>query len=84
MSALNEQVMVIIENMGQTLSGDEAQMIMEPFFRGKNAINANTKGFGLGLSIVVRILIAHYARIEYQSPSSNQNQFTVILPQSNS
>ncbi len=83
MSALNEQVLVMVENMGQTLSNEEAQMVMEPFFRGKNAINANTKGFGLGLSIVVRILIAHLARIEYQSPSNNDNRFTVILPQSN-
>lgn len=81
MSALNEQVLVLIENMGQTLSGDEAQMIMEPFFRGKNALNANAKGFGLGLSIVVRILVAHHARIEYQSPANNQNRFTVILSQ---
>lgn len=83
MSALNEQVLVMVENMGQTLTAEEAQMVMEPFFRGKNAINANTKGFGLGLSIVVRILIAHHARIEYQTPSSNNNRFTVVLPQSN-
>ncbi|MEQ1625092.1 MAG: HAMP domain-containing sensor histidine kinase [Sediminibacterium sp.] len=83
MSALNEQVLVMVENMGQTLSQEEAQMVMEPFFRGKNAINANTKGFGLGLSIVVRILLAHHARIEYHSPAVNDNQFTVVLPQSN-
>jgi signal transduction histidine kinase len=83
MSALNEQVLVMVENMGQTLSQDEAQMVMEPFFRGKNAINANTKGFGLGLSIVVRILLAHHARIEYHSPAVNDNQFTVVLPQTN-
>jgi K+-sensing histidine kinase KdpD len=83
MSALNDQVLVMVENMGQTLSHEEAQMVMEPFFRGKNAINANTKGFGLGLSIVVRILLAHHARIEYHSPAENDNQFTVVLPQSN-
>lgn len=83
MSALNEQILVMVENMGQTLSQEEAQMVMEPFFRGKNAINANTKGFGLGLSIVVRILLAHHARIEYHSPAENDNQFTVVLPQSN-
>ncbi len=82
MSALHDQVLVMVENRGQTLSNEEAQMVMEPFFRGKNAIDANAKGFGLGLSIVTRILIAHHAKIEYQSPSSNHNQFTVVLPQS--
>ncbi len=84
MSAQNEQIKVEVENRGQTLSAEEAQMVMEPFFRGKNAINTNTKGFGLGLSIVVRILIAHHARIDYSSASSNSNSFTVIIPQSKS
>jgi signal transduction histidine kinase len=82
MSAENKQVTVSVENMGQSLSSEEAQMVMEPFFRGKNAINANTKGFGLGLSIVQRILLAHHAKIDYLSTSVNSNLFRVIILQS--
>jgi K+-sensing histidine kinase KdpD len=75
------KIKVQVVNNGPTLSDEDSSQVMQPFYRGKNALNANTKGFGLGLSIVTRILFAHHGLVEYDAPTPNTNRFTVILPQ---
>jgi signal transduction histidine kinase len=75
------KIKVQVVNNGATLSDEDSSQVMQPFYRGKNALNANTKGFGLGLSIVTRILFAHHGLVEYDAPTPNTNRFTVILPQ---
>jgi len=77
----NGKVSVEVMNSGPILSEEDAAQVMQPFYRGKNALNANTKGFGLGLSIVNRILLAHRGIVTYDAPSPESNRFTVILPQ---
>lgn len=76
----NGKVSVQVMNNGPILSEEEAAQVMQPFYRGKNALNANTKGFGLGLSIVNRILFAHHGVVAYDAPSPSSNRFTVSLP----
>lgn len=77
----NGKVSVQVVNNGPILSEEDASQVMQPFYRGKNALNTNTKGFGLGLSIVSRILFAHHGMVAYDAPSPNSNRFTVVLPQ---
>lgn len=77
----NGKVSVQVMNNGPILSEEDAAQVMQPFYRGKNALNANTKGFGLGLSIVNRILFAHHGVVAYDAPSPSSNRFTVSLPQ---
>ena len=81
METANGKVSVEVINHGPILSEEDAAQVMQPFYRGKNALNANTKGFGLGLSIVNRILFAHHGVVTYDAPSLESNRFTVILPQ---
>jgi len=81
MDTVDGKVTVQVVNEGPTLSEEDSSKVMEPFYRGKNALNANTKGFGLGLSIVNRILFAHHAVVEYDTPNKQTNRFTVTLPQ---
>ncbi|MBY0480979.1 MAG: HAMP domain-containing histidine kinase [Chitinophagaceae bacterium] len=76
------KVRVQVENNGTILSDEDSSKVMEPFYRGRNAIDTSTKGFGLGLSIVNRIVLAHHGAVAYESPAANTNRFTVILPQS--
>lgn len=75
------KVSVQVINNGPILSEEDASQVMQPFYRGKNALNTNTKGFGLGLSIVNRILFPHHGMVAYDAPSQNTNRFTVVLPQ---
>jgi len=62
-------------NEGHILSESEAETIFFPFFRG---INSNQiKGFGLGLSIIKRIVDLHNGIISYTALDNTTNKFTI-------
>lgn len=66
---------VHFDNNGPTLSPAEQDRLFIPFFRGANAMG--TKGFGLGLLIVKRIVLLHSGSITYTIPGEGINRFTV-------
>lgn len=66
------------ENNGKQLNPEEQSRLFIPFFRGENA--SNKKGYGLGLSIVQRIIDVHNGSIWYEALSGNLNRFTIHLP----
>lgn len=66
------------ENKGKQLSAEEQTRLFIPFFRGENSILK--KGYGLGLSIVQRIINVHEGTLNYQAAADNINRFTVFLP----
>ena len=85
----NQKVTIIIEintptikiifiNTGNQLTSAEIDKIKMPFFRGQNAINK--KGFGIGLSIVNKIIELHKGSILYSAVADNINKFSIILP----
>ncbi|MFK5057987.1 sensor histidine kinase, partial [Klebsiella pneumoniae] len=59
-----QQLVIHIDNNGTRLSPLEVEKLMIPFFRGANA--HGKKGFGLGLSIIHRIVTIHGGKIHYQ------------------
>jgi signal transduction histidine kinase len=65
------------KNTGQTIDDDELELLMQPFFRGRNA--ERQKGYGLGLSIAYRIVELHKGKLFY-SKETNTNIFTLELP----
>ena len=71
-------IQVIFTNTGNQLTCAEIDKIKMPFFRGQNAINK--KGFGLGLSIVNKIIELHKGSIIYKAIDDNINQFSITLP----
>lgn len=64
-----------ISNDGQTVSQAEQSQIFNPLFRASNSIDS--KGFGVGLSIVKRIAEYHHATVEYLVNEKGENQFSV-------
>ena len=66
------------ENTGKQLTDDEMQGLFIPFFRGENSIYK--KGFGLGLSIVLRIVNLHKGTIRYTAVQERVNRFSLIFP----
>ena len=68
-------IKVVFDNIGKQLMPDEQQRLFIPFFRGENAMFK--KGYGLGLSIVQRIIKLHKGSISYQPIGENINRFTV-------
>ncbi len=69
---------ITFSNTGNQLSSNEIEKIIMPFFRGKNA--SVKKGYGLGLSIVNRILELHKGTLNYKAIKQNENQFVIMLP----
>jgi signal transduction histidine kinase len=74
-SANTEQVLVTFENTGQQIPEEERSRLFIPFFRGQNAMGL--KGFGLGLSIVNRIIHLHLGTVHYEAEGQDLNRFVV-------
>lgn len=66
------------DNIGRRLSADEQAGLFIPFFRGDNS--KYKKGYGLGLSIVKKIIELHGGTISYHSLATDINRFSVFLP----
>ncbi|MBN9297898.1 MAG: sensor histidine kinase [Filimonas sp.] len=62
-------------NKGKVLAQSEQERLFIPFFRGENAMRK--RGFGLGLSIVKRIILLHKGAVSYTVASDDENRFTV-------
>lgn len=69
------KILIHFENSGPVMTEEEKDRVFYPFFRGQNA--RDKKGFGLGLSIVKRILDIHNAGIAYTAVNGTINRFTV-------
>jgi signal transduction histidine kinase len=68
---------LFFENTGRTPDIKDTYELFDPFVRGSNAIQS--KGFGLGLSIVKRILQYNEAEVLYNINIPNFNQIKVIF-----
>lgn len=65
-------------DQGVGIPPEEISQIFEPFFRGKDA--STTKGYGIGLSIVARIMNIHHASISVRSELDKGTEITLIFP----
>jgi len=72
-----EQICINFENNGHLIPEEDAQNLMQPFFRSSNAIKI--KGFGLGLSIAKRIISIHKGELFYNPSEPDVNRFCVVF-----
>lgn len=73
-----EGITLHFDNIGKRLSPEEQASLFIPFFRGNNS--KYKKGYGLGLSIVKKIIEVHGGSITYHSLATDINRFSVFLP----
>lgn len=78
MDAAGKDIIIHFDNNGSLLSNEEQARLFLPFFRGGNS--QLKKGFGLGLSIVQRIVALHKGSISYTVHADNTNRFTLCFP----
>ncbi len=78
LSVIENNIFIKFFNMGTQMSDSEVQKMTIPFFRGENSVN--TKGFGLGLSIIHRIVELHHGKLTYLSIGDKMNKFKIQLP----
>lgn len=70
-------IQIHFDNNGQLMKPGDNERMFLPFFRGENALKQ--KGFGIGLSIVKRIVELHIGTINYQVVNGDTNRFTLLF-----
>ncbi len=70
-------IKLVITNFGNVPEGNDTEKLFGSFVRGSNAIP--NRGFGLGLSIVKRIIQYHKAEIRYVIPAPRCNQMILTF-----
>jgi len=75
------QAVIEIEDQGFGISDDERALVFDRFYRGRSAgENPDTKGVGLGLSIVHHIVAAHQGSISVRRAAIQGSIFQIVLP----
>lgn len=74
----NDKLTLIVEDTGSGMSEEERQRVFGEFERLSNA--ATQDGFGLGLSIVKRIVDMMHGTIRLESEKGRGSRFTVKIP----
>jgi signal transduction histidine kinase len=74
------KVRITVEDRGRGIPAAEVPHLFEPFFRGAEAVSSQTRGSGLGLSLVKRIVDAHGGAVEVTTAPGQGSTFTIVLP----
>ena len=69
-----------VADHGIGIARSEQSKIFEKFYRAGDPLVHNTKGSGLGLSLVRHIAHAHGGEVEVESAPGNGSKFTLSLP----
>ena len=75
----NNIVSFNISNKCEDMNEDEIEFLFKPFFRMKNSKTKVHHGFGLGLTICQKIVVAHGGNLLLKSDDS-ETVFTIELP----
>lgn len=73
----SQDAVISIENSGFNMDKTQAEQIFEPYFTTK------TRGTGIGLSIVQKIISAHQGRIKLKVPKPGIIRIIIFLPVNN-
>jgi len=77
---VNEYVHINIQDFGIGIENNEQKKIFIQFYRVENSLVHNTKGSGLGLSLVKEIIEAHNGTISVKSEINKGSTFCVSIP----
>ena len=69
-----------VEDRGIGITAADISKIFKPFYRGRNAIEGQVQGNGLGLSIAKYIIESHGGTISVKSFPGKGSVFTIFLP----
>lgn len=73
-------IRIAVEDSGQGIPVEEQERIFEPFYRLGSELRRETRGIGIGLSIVKHVAEAHGGRVLVHSASGQGSRFTLELP----
>jgi signal transduction histidine kinase len=74
------EVSIEVSDQGPGIPPQEIRHIFEPFYRGRQATDAQVPGTGLGLALVKGVAEAHQGRVSVRSRRGQGAHFTLSLP----
>ncbi len=74
------EISVTVQDRGLGIPPAEGRRIGEPFFRGRQAVERQIRGSGLGLSLVKRIIEGHRGKLSFDSAPGFGSRFTIRIP----
>lgn len=69
-----------VTDRGPGIAPGEASKLFDPFFRGQDARENQTKGLGIGLSLVKRVVDAHGGQVKAANAPEGGARFSILLP----
>jgi signal transduction histidine kinase len=75
-----DSVAVRVQDRGIGIPSSDLPHIFEPFYRGREVVDAQIQGSGLGLSLVKHVIEGHKGTITVDSSPSHGTTFTMSLP----
>jgi len=76
----NGYLELAVEDKGIGIHESEHEKIFEKFYRAGSSLVHNTKGSGLGLSLVKHIMDVHHGKITVKSKLNKGSTFTLMFP----
>jgi signal transduction histidine kinase len=73
-------IQLTVEDQGPGIPAEEQEQIFEPFYRRGTELRRETRGIGIGLSIVKHVAEAHGGHVLVKSVSGQGSLFTLVLP----
>ena len=74
------RVLISVSDRGIGIPKSEQKKIFEKFYRAEHSLVHETKGSGLGLSLVQHIMEAHGGSVELESAPGKGSRFSLVLP----
>lgn len=69
-----------IEDNGKGVAAEEIEQVFKPFYRGKGNKKLGIRGFGLGLTIVYKIVALHRGTVHVKTSELGGASFVVEIP----
>jgi signal transduction histidine kinase len=82
LAVVGEEVVIGVYDRGAGISAEDLPRVFEPFYRVDRSRSKDTGGYGIGLSLVKRIVDAHGGTIKLDSRLGEGTSVTVSLPTS--
>src|SRR5439155_1377846 len=78
--AADAGVEIRVADRGLGIDAEDLPHVLEPFYRGRRAVDAQIRGTGVGLSVVRHVVAIHHGTIAIDHREGGGTIFTVVLP----